>query len=155
LQQLQHLLHLLQRKTILSHPHFPAAGGGGPDLAASSTEVLDCPIIPAFEPPRIPTLEPAIDLLAKHLEQSSFLRQLANFWQQGHSRENRRPPLDGVVATDSSTLENVSATGNLQSRRVKYCIRDYTNASVEMDIVINWWTLFLSCSPFKIDCKLL
>jgi hypothetical protein len=39
---------------------------------------LDPPIIAAFEPARIPTLEPAIDLLAEHLQQFSFLKQMEN-----------------------------------------------------------------------------
>lgn len=141
-------LQQLQHRTILSHPHFLAPAGTGLDLPPSSTETLDPPIIPVLDPTRIPTLEPAIDLLAKHLQQPSFLRQPENFWQHGHSRENRPPPpppLDWViVAADLSTLAEVSTTGNLERRRLKYYVRVDTKCISRENF---------SRSPFKTGCK--
>jgi hypothetical protein len=77
---------------------------------------LDPPTIADFEPARIPTLEPAIDLLAKHLQQFSFLKQMENLLYEGHIRESRPPLLDCVViGADSTALEEVTATSSLQS----------------------------------------
>jgi hypothetical protein len=118
LQQLQQFPALqLQHRTFLSQPHFSAAPEGcRPDLEPSSTETLDPPTIAAFEPTSIPTLEPAIDLLAKHLQQFSFLKQMENLLYEGHIRDGRPPLLDWVVVgADSTALEEVTATSSLQS----------------------------------------